>query len=388
MNNKHLKPLISLIIPTRERADTLSFTIKAALNQNSDSYEVIVSDNFSQDNTKEVVQSFNDSRLVYINSGKRLSMCDNWDFALEHAKGEYIIFIGDDDAIMPESIDKLQITIKNKPNLVYCWPRVVYNWPKNDQRASVSCLSPNTNPFDINLKKLAKFIVSIGGGRSTFLPSVYHGAIAKSILDIIKDKTGRVFHSTYPDIFIAFATPVFSDTATNVGYTVTVTGRSPKANSGIIYNDRDGTANAERFFKEYENYKIHLSLFPKINVLANLLADTILVAMDKFPQFYGDMYFNYNATWAYINQHSKSFKWGITMKDIIQERGEIRKYHSFSVFKFLGYCILYKLSALYRIFSEKNINLGPFYKNVPDNIDDFVKRLSDYQKETQKNSPK
>ena len=101
MDNQHTKPFISVIIPTRERADTLLFAIKTAFDQNSDDYEVIVSDNFSQDNTKEVVESFSDPRLVYVNSGRRLSMCDNYEFGLEHARGEYIIFIGDDDAIMP-----------------------------------------------------------------------------------------------------------------------------------------------------------------------------------------------------------------------------------------------------------------------------------------------
>jgi len=377
---KNQKPLISLIIPTRERADTLLFAIKTALDQKSDSYEVIVSDNFSQDNTKEVVQGFNDHRLIYINPGKRLSMCDNFDFAYKQARGNYIISIGDDDAVMPGAIDKLIVTIKSNPNfLVYCWPRTEYTWPKNSQKASIICLPINSYPHEINLKKTAKFVIRMGGGKCTILPSVYHSAVAKSILDKIRNQTGRIFHSTYADIFTAFAIPAFSDKAFNIGYIVTVFGFSPKSNSAAVYDAKNSMINMERHLQEYGSYKIHPSLFPGISVFANLLADTILVAMDKFPYFYDGINFNYNAMWAHILKNSKHLNWGVTFEEIIQKRRQIRQYHSFSVLRFLEYCILYKFAAIYNSFSKKNMDLGPFSKTVPDNIDDFVKQLTDYQ---------
>lgn len=373
------KLFISLIIPTRERAETLLFAIKTALDQKSDAYEVIVCDNFSQDNTKQVVQSFNDPRLIYVNPGKRLSMSDNWEFALEYAKGDYVIFIGDDDAVMPGAIDKLQNTIQDKPSQVYFWPRTVYTWPKNNQKASVSCLLLDAYPSGINLKKLAKFIISIGGGRSTFLPSVYYSAVKKDILYMMKKQTGRVFHSTQPDIFLALSIPAFADYAVNTGYTVTVVGQSPKSNSGVIFYGRDGVQNYEKFMKEYGNYKINPTLYPGVNVLANLLPDTMLIAMEKYPQLYENMHFNYNAAWAYMLQHSKYFKWDVTMKEILQKRRQIRQYHPFSVLQFFKYYILYKSAALYRDIFSKAADLGPFSKDVPDNISDFVKRLADYQ---------
>src|SRR5215207_8249326 len=108
------EPLISLIIPTRERAETLFFALQTALDQVSDSYEVIVSDNFSQDNTEQVVRNFNDPRLRYFNTGKRLSMSDNWEFALGKARGEYIVYIGDDDAMMPGGINRLETLIQER----------------------------------------------------------------------------------------------------------------------------------------------------------------------------------------------------------------------------------------------------------------------------------
>jgi len=379
--------MISVLIPTRERADTLLFAIKTALDQQSQDYEVIVSDNFSQDNTREVVQSFNDPRLVYVNSGKRLSMCDNYEFALEHAKGEYVIFIGDDDAIMPGAIDKLQITIKNSPSLVYCWHKPLYTWPKNGQKAFAAYLFPDNYPSKIDLKDLArKFVVKLRGGE--WLSSVYHSAVKKSILDIMRKQTGRVFHSTQPDVFTAFAVPAFVDTAINVGYCVTVHGRSPKANSSVAYG-KDSRVNTEKMLQEYKSYEIHSSLFPGIDFLANVIQDAVLVAMDKFPEFYGSQHFNYNAMWAFVIQQSGYFKWNISIKEVIQKRHQIRCYHAFSVFQFLKYCTINKLItlylyrnpvALYYSFKRKIIKLGPFADGAPDNIHEFVKQLADCQK--------
>ena len=71
----------TIIIPTRERCDTLYHTIRTCLNQTYKNYEIIVSDNFSQDDTKKIVTSFDDKRITYINTGKRCSMSENFEFA-------------------------------------------------------------------------------------------------------------------------------------------------------------------------------------------------------------------------------------------------------------------------------------------------------------------
>jgi glycosyltransferase involved in cell wall biosynthesis len=380
MNNKNPKPLISVIIPTRERANTLLFSIKTALDQVADAYEVIVSDNFSQDNTEEVVRGFIDSRLVYCNTGRRLSMCDNWEFALQRAKGKYIIFIGDDDAIMPGAIDKLQVMIQDKPSLVYCWPRPVYIWPISGRGASISCLPSNACPSEINLKKLARSVIKMGGARYPLLPSVYYGAVAKSVLDLMRKQTGRVFHSTQPDVFTAFAIPAFADTAINVGFAVAVVGHSPKSNCAVIYgNDK---VNAEKFFQEFDNYKIHQTLPPGILPSLDMsISDTMLVAIDKFPQLYGDTRFNYSAMWAHMLRMAKYFLWDIDFKKIIQNKQEIRQYHNFSVIQFVCYCIAHKLAGLCRQMQKKTMKLDPFVEHVPDNISDFAKLLADYQKD-------
>ena len=63
INTKNIK--LSIIIPTRERSDTLFFTIKTIIEQDYDNYELIISDNASQDNTYEIVKNFKDKHIIY-----------------------------------------------------------------------------------------------------------------------------------------------------------------------------------------------------------------------------------------------------------------------------------------------------------------------------------
>ena len=64
------EPRITVIIPTRERCETLGASIRACVEQDYDNLEIIVSDNASQDDTESVVHSFRDSRLRYIKTDR------------------------------------------------------------------------------------------------------------------------------------------------------------------------------------------------------------------------------------------------------------------------------------------------------------------------------
>ena len=119
-------PLLSIVIPTRERMETLSSAIATALDQRSRRFEVLVCDNHSQDGTRELVGAIRDPRLRYVNPGARVSMSDNWEFALRLAEGRHVLFIGDDDAVMPGAIDRLEPLLESNASPIFTWPRATY----------------------------------------------------------------------------------------------------------------------------------------------------------------------------------------------------------------------------------------------------------------------
>jgi glycosyltransferase involved in cell wall biosynthesis len=369
-------PLLSVIIPTRERAETLQYTLRTALDQSSQNFEVIVSDNFSQDNTAQVVSSFSDPRIRLINPGRRLSMSDHWDFALLHAAGDYVMFIGDDDAVLPGALDKLETSILTTDCLAYGWPRPIYVWPIDGKPARVEDLYRVRQTSEIDLEKLARVVVSMGGWNYSYIPSVYHSAVAKSILDSIRTQTGRVFHTTQPDVFTSMAVPAFAKTAIILGYYVSVHGRSEKANSGATGRP-DRHEHLDRFIQECGDYNIHSTLFPHIPLILNLIPDALLVAMDRFPDFYGEMKFNYDAMWAVLlDLNSFVFKYKLSTLDIIRKRQQIRRYHPFDVSRFLLYSAdLQALRLPWRMVRWVGATRG-LATQTPDNISEFVKVLS------------
>lgn len=107
----------TIIIPTRERSDTLRFSIANALSQDYGNFEVLVSDNNSMDDTKDVVLSFRDERLRYVNTSKRVSMSENWEFALNHVARGWVTLLGDDDALLPGALRRVNEII-NKTRLL------------------------------------------------------------------------------------------------------------------------------------------------------------------------------------------------------------------------------------------------------------------------------
>src|SRR5689334_12432649 len=122
------KPLFSIVMPTRNRAHLLRWALQSALQQDFHDFEVVVVDNDSSDNTEEVVKELGDERVSYVRSHKALSMPDNWEFAWSHATGEYVLYLCDDDALLPNTLSFLAPHLQDNPPVI-SWDGAVYYWP-------------------------------------------------------------------------------------------------------------------------------------------------------------------------------------------------------------------------------------------------------------------
>jgi len=102
-----------VIIPTYNRAHLIGRSIKSVLKQSYKDFEIIVVDDASTDNTKEVVMSFDDPRIQYISyeENKGASVARN--MGIEIAKGKYIAFQDSDDEWMPEKLGKQMKVFEN-----------------------------------------------------------------------------------------------------------------------------------------------------------------------------------------------------------------------------------------------------------------------------------
>jgi glycosyltransferase involved in cell wall biosynthesis len=101
-------PVVSVILPTYNCANFLPHSIQSILSQTYDSYEIIVVDDGSTDNTKEVLNPFM-QRISYIKLEQNKGLPAARNIGIKSALGKYIAFIDADDIWLPE---KLQTDIK------------------------------------------------------------------------------------------------------------------------------------------------------------------------------------------------------------------------------------------------------------------------------------
>lgn len=97
---------VSIVVPTFNRSEMLRETINSILNQTFKDIEVTVIDNCSVDNTKTVLQSFNDKRIRYFEHPNNGIIAVNMNYGMKKARGEYIAFCDDDDLWMPNKLEK------------------------------------------------------------------------------------------------------------------------------------------------------------------------------------------------------------------------------------------------------------------------------------------
>jgi glycosyltransferase involved in cell wall biosynthesis len=108
-SHENAKPLVSVIIPTYNRAYCLDRTIQSVLDQTYVNWELIVVDNCSSDSTESLVFSYGEPRirLVKINNGGIIAASRNRGLRL--ASGDYVAFLDSDDWWLPQ---KLQISVE------------------------------------------------------------------------------------------------------------------------------------------------------------------------------------------------------------------------------------------------------------------------------------
>ena len=91
------KPLISVVIPTRDRSDTLRATLRALAHQASDQIEFVVQDNSVGSDTSDVVLEAmsRDPRIRHSRTPFPASQRQNFELGLQAARGDYMAIIGD-----------------------------------------------------------------------------------------------------------------------------------------------------------------------------------------------------------------------------------------------------------------------------------------------------
>ena len=113
--------MVSIGLPTYNRAGTIQQTIDTLLAQTYRNFELIISDNASTDETEKICEEYaaRDSRIRYIRQKENIGAAANFNFVLQEARGEYFMWACDDDLWEPDFIhDLVDLHTKNKQAVV------------------------------------------------------------------------------------------------------------------------------------------------------------------------------------------------------------------------------------------------------------------------------
>lgn len=116
MEHSERKPVFSVIIPTYNREKLIGRAIDSVLNQTFKDFELIIVDDGSTDNTKEIIERYTDQRIRYIykeNGGQNSAL----NKGIEFAKGKYVAFLDSDDEWLDEKLRKVYIKYHTDTNI-------------------------------------------------------------------------------------------------------------------------------------------------------------------------------------------------------------------------------------------------------------------------------
>ncbi len=115
---KNTAPKYSVCIPAYNRPDTIRQAIQSIVGQTVTNWELIVTDDSSDDRVATVVASFEDRRILYVKNKQRLGLENNWNAGLTRARGEYVKMLMDDDYLHPTCLADQGQMLDRHPNVV------------------------------------------------------------------------------------------------------------------------------------------------------------------------------------------------------------------------------------------------------------------------------
>ena len=284
-------PRFTVIIPQKNRAEYMEYTLRTCMIQDYPNFEVIVSDDCSDDNSVEVIERLckQDSRIKLFAHKQHLGMRDNFEFALSQVKPGYVMALGGDDGLVPGCITRMyQILTETKRKLL-TWPHASYSYPHNNSNGHSVFRVMRYKNTGVKFIKSSDFLRKIA---DTFLymvdecPMFYiKGVVSTELVDRVKTRTkdGSFYYCPTPDGFSGVVLAgevedyVFTPEPLSIGGTTT-----KSQGQNYTRTDQESRKESEQFFNDNIRRTMHRELAsqPYSPLITLMTADYLLTAQE------------------------------------------------------------------------------------------------------------
>jgi glycosyltransferase involved in cell wall biosynthesis len=271
--------------------------VRAALEMNFDDWELIVSDNFSQQPAAEILADFDDKRLRVIRTDRRLTAADHWEFIWEHVRGEFVMYLGDDNALHPDILRFADNAVRDHDLDVLSWRACTYfhpdwnitygPWPNRGNIVGIDTGTTRELYFCSAPKVIEAYCRDLR--LSGCFPCMINFLFRKADGDKIRRQMGRFFWSPNPDITMSYLILgtirphrfAYYDAIGAIG------GRSRTSNLATHLSRGKATRRAYDYIEEHRGQDIFPHHHPKFVALSNSLAASVSQARALMPECFG-----------------------------------------------------------------------------------------------------
>jgi glycosyltransferase involved in cell wall biosynthesis len=199
----------SVLVPTRNRVEYLQQAVESVLCQDYGDWEICIADNMSSDSTREWVEGLDDARILYSRSEQLIPVTDNWNRSLFMSSGDYVVMIGDDDAILRGYFTnhKRVIDAFGEPDAIYSkgllfsYPGVIPGRPEGSLQACgvASFMTGERAPSLMSSVERRAAVADAFRFRMSYPFNMQLALVSRKLITRLGGS--RFFQSPYPDYF-------------------------------------------------------------------------------------------------------------------------------------------------------------------------------------------
>ncbi len=245
---------ISVLIPTRDRLELLRHAVASVRRIADEDWELVISDNCSSGDVAGYVASLGDGRIRHVRTPGVISVTDNWNNALEHSTGEYVVMLGDDDALLSDyfartrrliaDFDHPQVVYHNA--LSYAYPAVIPAEPDGFLRGEgyAGFLRRGAeHPFRLPLREARRLARAAANFRLGYGFNMQFVTVARETVEAFSGD-GSFFRSPFPDYYAMNHLFARADTIVVEPKPLVVIGVSPRSYGFFYNNNREAEGRA------------------------------------------------------------------------------------------------------------------------------------------------
>ena len=237
-----------------------------------------MSDNHPSGNARAIVEAMADPRVRYVGTGQDLSMPDSWEFALGHARGEFITYLCDDDALCPSLLACADDVLRRGEGPVVAWLGASYadaSWPDPDSRNKL--LLPTFTREVLRYRSRAR-LTELFRLEGYGLPMLVNSLCPRALIDRIRSRESRFFFGAAPDYSTAAVILSQIDSYAYIDQVLSIGGATAQS-IGITARQNRGEA-FQRYLGEFESAKLLKHVPLRLLTANNIVADTLLEVRD------------------------------------------------------------------------------------------------------------